>query len=104
MIRNLENLKERIKGEEEFNEVNELILFLSEKRLKIVGNDFRQKIGIKSDELDKDEIIKSVDRLNEIAKKYQREFNIPNNWEYIEKFLRLTIVDDLSKEFDKQKK
>ena len=105
MKESLEKLKEelKIKNNEAYEEASRLILFLSEKRIKLLGNDIRKSIGLVHNEIDKNEIISAINKLNMLAKTNNVEFNIPNNWEYIEKFLKLTIVEDIGKEFDTQK-
>jgi len=105
MNTNLENLKEqlKIKNIEAYEEASKIILFLSEERIKLLGNDLRKGIGRTLKTIDKDKIINAVHILNKLAETNAIEFNIPDNWEYIEKFLRLTIVEDIGKEIEKQK-
>lgn len=102
----LEILKEelKIKNKEAYEKASDIILFLSQKRIKLLGNDLRKSIGIEDIDIDKKEIINAVNRLNKLAEENAIEFNIPNNWEYIEKFLKLTIVEDIGKEMERQKK
>ena len=103
---NLEKLKEelKIKNKEAYEEACDLILFLSKKRIKLLGNDIRKSIGRPINDVDKNEIIATVHKLNKLAESNAIEFNIPNNWEYVEKFLKVTIVEDIGKEMERQKK
>lgn len=76
--------------------------YLGRERLKIVGNDLRKYLENEENEMDKDVICETVESINEIAKESGFNFYISPKWDVVEKFLRNTILDDLSEEFKRQ--
>lgn len=77
--------------------------FLMRERIKLVENQMRETVGRPLKDVDKEEILKSVKAINEIAYKQGVDLHISEDWNTIEAFLRLSILDDIASEFEKQK-
>ncbi len=96
----LKELKE--KNPIEYQKANEIIAYLNEVRIKIIGNDLRKFLGRLMDDAQKDKILASIKELNNIAKKNEINFQISEDYGVIEKILRNTILEDIGNEFEKQ--
>ena len=73
--------------------------FLMKERIKITQNTLRSLLNRPEDTLDKEKIIQSVKCVNEIA---GEEFHINEDWESVEAFLRMSVMEDIAGEFQKQ--
>ena len=78
--------------------------FLMKERIKLVENQMRENVGLTLKEIDKEGIMASIREINEIALKHGSEIHINEDWENIEAFLRMSLLDDISTEFEKQKR
>ena len=77
--------------------------FLMSERIKISKNSLRSLLGRPVENLQKEKIFESVKKINEIAAAEGVDFYIEENWESIEAFLRASVMEDVSGEFNKQK-
>lgn len=76
--------------------------FLMQERIKLTQNSLRTLIGRPEQKIDKENIIQSVKKINTIAAAHGANFHIEEDWENIEAFLRLSVMEDVAKEFKKQ--
>ena len=106
MIRNVNNLRELIEKVKENNDTYTTITshfeFLMKERIKITQNSLRTIIGRPEKEIDKPRLIASVKKINEIAESSGVDFHIDEDWESIEAFLRMSTMEDIAGEFQKQ--
>lgn len=103
---NINNLRELIKKTaNDYNTYSMLVSnieFLNQERVKIASNRLRSILARPSKDVDKDRIFDSIRSINKISSELNVDFYIEEDWDTIEKFLMLTILEDISKEFEKQ--
>lgn len=106
MIKDINNLKEliaKVSGDEKtYVRLTTHFDFLMRERIKITKNSLRSLLGRPDEDMDKEKIIQSVKIINEIAKSNGSEFCIEEDWNSIEAFLRLSVMEDIAGEFKKQ--
>lgn len=76
--------------------------FLMKERIKLTQNSLRSLIGRTEQEIEKGKIQQSVKTINEIAVLRGVDFHVQEDWEEIEAFLRMSMLEDISGEFNKQ--
>jgi len=86
----------------DYVKLNESYSLITSERIKLIGNQMRQALGRPIDPIDKTAITNSIININDIASKHGSNFNVPTDWEHIENFLRMSILEDISNEFKKQ--
>jgi len=101
------NLKELLNfvkttSSENYPKLFNLVEYLKRERIKFVGNDLRNYLEIENKVINKDEIVDTIKKINEISKLVNFDLCIPTKWEDAEKYLRYTILEDLGEEFKKQ--
>lgn len=106
MVMNVNNLRELVKKAANDN-AKEVALFtcfdfLMNERIKLTQNSLRSLLGRPEKQLNREAILQSVKRINEIAAKYAVDFHINEDWENVEAFLRMSILEDVAGEFQKQ--
>lgn len=77
--------------------------FLMRERIKLVENQMRETVGRPLKDVDKEGILRSVREINELAYTRGVDIHINESWDTIEAFLRMSILDDIASEFEKQK-
>lgn len=106
MIMNVNNLRELIKkaaGENrEYTVLTTHFDFLMQERIKITQNTLRSLLGRQEETLEKEKIIQSVKAINKIATEKGVDFHIQEDWDSIEAFLRMSVMEDIAGEFKKQ--
>ena len=100
-MKSLNELINVAEGTENYFPLVKEVKFLQEQRIIIVGDRLRGLLG-KREEVNKEEIINSAKKINEIAKQLGIDFEIGESWNEIETFLRFSIMEDISKEFKNQ--
>lgn len=104
-IDNLRKLIEEVsKDKVKYSILMENLEFLMSERIKFVGNDLRAMLNRPNKEIDKEKILESVRKINAISSEFNSEFYFEEDLDKIEAFLRLTILEDIGKEFEKQSK
>ena len=102
-INNLRNLISKVRGDEKtYNKLLTCFNFLMEERVKLTGNELRKILNRPIPDIDKERIIKYVREINVIAYQENSDFNIKEDWDTVEAFLKLSILDDIKNEFKKQ--
>ncbi|MBR5227053.1 MAG: hypothetical protein IKV94_00210 [Clostridia bacterium] len=101
---NINEFKKIIKEKDQIGFSNLLseLHFLGKERIKLVGNNLKEILGRKAEEVNVKNCTESAKRINDIAEKNGIDFRIPLDWENLEKYLRLTLMDDITEEFKKQ--
>lgn len=106
MIKGINNLRElitKVSGDEKaYVALTTHFDFLMRERIKITKNSLRSLLGRPDEEVDKEKITKSVKIINEMAKSNGSEFYIQEDWDSIEAFLRMSVMEDVAGEFQKQ--
>ena len=94
----------KIEGTEYQEEFFEAFDFLMSERIKIFRSNVNELIGMDTDKVnvDKEGILKSAKRIDNIAEKIGVSFRFGDDYENIEKMLRLTLLDDIQKDFNTQ--
>ena len=104
-IKNLRNLICKVKEDEStYNKLISCFDYLMRERIKLTGNDLRSVLKRPAKEVDTERVLKSVKEINLIAYQQGVDFNIKEDWATVEAFLRLSILDDIKSEFEKQEK
>ena len=100
----INTFKEVIKERDSFgfSKLLSEIQILGNERVKLVGNNLRDILGREKEEIDIERCVESARTINAIAEKNGVDFKIPLDWENLEKFLRITLMDDIAEEFKKQ--
>lgn len=106
MIGNVNNLRKLIakveSDEKEYAVLTTHFGYLMKERIKVTQNSLRAALGRPEVNLDKAKILDSVKTINEIATDKGVDFHIDEEWSSVEAFLRLSIMEDIAGEFDKQ--
>lgn len=100
----IKELKRIIKEKDKISFVNLLteMQVLGKERVKLIGNNLRGMLGRETEDVDREACIESAKKINSIAEKNGIDFRMPLDWEKLETFLRITLMDDITEEFKKQ--
>ena len=99
----LRNLISKVNESEKKDDFFKAYYYLMEERVKIVKNDLINYLGIEEKNIDKAEILRNAKIIDSIAEELNSSFRMGSTYEEIEKKLRLTILEDISIDFEKQK-
>ena len=76
--------------------------FLLEQRIKMTKKNLSALIGLQEEKIDEISVIEAAQKINSISEKLGESFRFGQTYEDIEKMLRLTVLEDIGKEFKKQ--
>lgn len=83
--------------------VDGIFEFLMQERITILKNEMRSRIGLPQQAVNKDIIMSQVHEMNTVLENEGISFYVDENWNSVEAFLRMSLLEDIYSEFKMQK-
>lgn len=90
------------KGGERYEELVEILTYFEDLRIQLIKNEMSRSLGRPGKPIYEERTVKVASMANDIIEEYVSKRPIPEKFPSIEKWLRLTVLQDIELEFKAQ--